>query len=77
MKTIDVLTFTLGGRDRYLFRCLDSVYNDIHEQLIQNEFGINHHLILQGEKACEFKEKISGGYFADTGCYKLIVHSWP
>lgn len=76
MKVIDVLTFTLGGRDRYLYKCLDSVYNDISQQLIKDEYGVNHHLILQGERALGLADVIRKA-FADNSSYKLIIHAWP
>ena len=73
---ISIITFTLGGRDRYLAQCLNSVYNDINEQLIPNEFKVEHHVILQGVLRTQGIETILD-FFKETGCYKLIVHEWP
>ena len=72
---ISIITFTLGGRPRYLAQCLDSVYNDINNQLVFDEIKVEHHLVLQG--ALRTKESATIDYFKETGCYKLIVHEWP
>lgn len=72
---ISIITFTLGGRDKYLIKCLDSVYDDIHEQLIYNENKIEHHLILQGCSSKSLESTLP--YFKESPCYKLIIHEWP
>lgn len=72
---ISIITFTVGGRDKYLIKCLDSVYDDIHEQLIYNENKIEHHLILQGCSSKSLESTLP--YFKESPCYKLIVHEWP
>jgi hypothetical protein len=73
---IDIITFTLGGRDRYLFKCLDSVYDDIHNQLIYNEIKVKHHLILQGADICNHIMDSLLTY-KKSECYELIIHKWP
>lgn len=73
---ISVITFTLGGRPKYLISCLDSVYNDINEQLIWSEIKLEHHLIFQGSAGFEEAESFLN-HFGETGCYRLIVHRWP
>lgn len=75
MTDISIITFTLGGRDKYLIKCLDSVYDDIHEQLIYNENKIEHHLIFQGCSSKSLESTLL--YFKESPCYKLIVHEWP
>lgn len=72
---ISIVTFTLGGRDKYLIKCLDSVYNDINEQLIYNENKVEHHLIFQGCSSESVDSIIP--YFKESPCYKLIIHKWP
>ena len=73
---ISIITFTLGGRPKYLINCLDSVYDDIHEQVVYSDIKIEHHLIFQG---CGISEEVQGflSYFKDTKCYSLITHEWP
>lgn len=73
---ISIITFTLGGRPKYLINCLDSVYDDINNQLIEGEIKIEHHLIFQGGvNTTEVESFIN--YFKETKSYKLIVHRWP
>ena len=73
---ISIVTFTLGGRPKYLINCLDSVYDDINNQLIEGEIKIEHHLIFQGEANAPETESFLN-YFNETKSYKLIVHRWP
>jgi hypothetical protein len=73
---IDIITFTLGGRDRYLFKCLDSVYDDINNQLIPNEIRVRHHLIMQGADICKDVQSTLETY-GKNECYELIIHEWP
>jgi glycosyltransferase involved in cell wall biosynthesis len=76
MTEISVVTFTLGGRPKYLINCLDSVYNDINEQLIAGEIKLEHHLIFQSGTGFEEIQSFLS-CFGETGCYKLTVHQWP
>lgn len=81
MFDISVITFTLGGRDRYLFKCIDSVYQkEIDEQYIYEvdctSPKIEHHLIFQGTiPSPELKQALS--VYRESGFYKLIIHEWP
>jgi glycosyltransferase involved in cell wall biosynthesis len=81
MVDISVVTFTLGGRNEYLFRCLDSVYQkEIEEQYIYGvdctSLKIEHHLIFQGAMpAPEIKQALS--VYRESDYYKLIIHYWP
>lgn len=73
---ISIITFTMGGRDRYLAQCMDSIYDDICGQLIRNENKIEHHVVLQGIHTDAIQCVLN--YFDSTQeCYKLIVHEWP
>lgn len=73
---ISIITFTLGGRPKYLIGCLDSVYDDINNQLIEGEIKIEHHLIFQGEGGAPEIEPYLH-YFKETKSYKLVTHKWP
>lgn len=69
---ISIITFTLGGRSRYLQACIDSVYENTDQYNINAE----HHLILQGYSKEKFEEDLCG-WWEDTENYKFIVHEWP
>ena len=81
MVDISVITFTLGGRDRYLFRCLDSVYQkEIDEQYtypVNNNdcVKIEHHIIFQGATP---SSEITGCLktYRQSEYYTLIPHIW-
>ena len=67
---ISVITFTLGTRDKYLFNCLDSVYND-------GFLGkVEHHVIFQGSVPDEGVRGCLSTY-KQTPSYELIIHEWP
>ena len=72
---ISIVTFTLGGRNKYLIQCLDSVYNDINQQVVKDEIKIEHHLVFQGS----YDEELSSflDYFKPNPSYTLVVHKWP
>lgn len=72
---ISIITFTMGGRDRYLFTCLDSVYNDINDQLVHDEIKIEHHLVFQGVAPTSGIKGCIETY-KESNCYKLITHVW-
>lgn len=72
---ISVVTFTLGGRNKYLINCLDSIYRDINNQLIEGEIKLEHHLIFQGNYSEELNSFIP--YFKKTKSYELVIHKWP
>ena len=72
---ISVITFTMGGRSRYLQACIDSVYEDI-ELTDYRKVSIEHHLILQGYSKKQLEEDLCGTW-EDSNSYKFIVHDWP
>lgn len=72
---ISIITFTLGGRPKYLINCLDSVFNDIVTD-VYNEIKIEHHLVFQGGAGL-FEVESFIKYFNQTEYYTLHVHEWP
>lgn len=72
---ISIITFTLGGRSRYLFTCLDSVYSDVYYQSNDNNIKIEHHLVFQGVIPEEGIMQCLNTY-KESNCYKLIIHTW-
>lgn len=69
---ISIITFTLGGRSRYLQACIDSVYEDEEN----SNFSVEHHLVLQGYTKEKLEEELCG-WWADNKKYKFIIHEWP
>lgn len=69
---ISVITFTLGGRSRYLQACIDSVYIDSR----QENFSVEHHLVLQGYSKEQLEEDLCGTW-ENSDNYKFIIHEWP
>ena len=72
---ISIITFTLGGRPKYLIGCLDSVFTDVVTD-VYNEIKVEHHLVFQGENGISEVESFLN-YFNQIESYKLIIHKWP
>lgn len=76
---ISVITFTLGGRNKYLIECVNSVANDIFFNY-QAKINIEHHIIFQGVNPnISVLQEISiiEGYHKNQQMYKATIHKWP
>lgn len=74
MTDISVITFTLGGRDEYLKKCIVSVAEDLLNS--HNKIIVEHHLVFQGCKKPQFIYDIIANESSVTG-YKIYCHEWP
>lgn len=63
---IDLYTFYLGGRPKYLQRCIDSISTAV----MQTDSEIVHHICLQG---CKLEPHI---YIPRIGNYTINIHHW-
>ena len=71
---ISIITFTLGGRDKYLEECIVSVIED--GLTYEPDVKIEHHLVLQGCQQSELVFDIIANSSV-LGNYDLQVHKWP
>lgn len=85
MIDISVITFTLGGRDEYLLKCLLSVENDIpydYKYDSDETLGIKmipkirveHHIVFQGTKCPDSIKVSTVPYLANDN---IVIHEWP
>lgn len=74
MIDISVVTFTLGGRDEYLKKCIVSVAEDLLNS--DSKIIIEHHLIFQGCKKPQFIYDIIANESSVAG-YNIYCHEWP
>ncbi len=82
MIDISVVTFTMGGRDKYLLECLLSVEGSIPYEYIYTDNGtviipkirIEHHIVFQGVTCPDSIKLATIPYLANDN---IFIHEWP
>lgn len=71
---ISIITFYVGGRDKYLKDCIVSVINDLLNT--DNDLKLEHHIVLQGCLYPQFIFDVIANSSAVKN-YDLYIHEWP
>lgn len=75
MRDIELITFTLGGRDKYLKECIESVYRNAQ----YGPYYIKQYIVCQGPEADIEKNKIAPLYKLshDLSLYQMEIIKLP